>query len=110
MLADRYNKKNAGTWKVVEFFVHWIDEFGDSMKSEPFETREDAESLAYAAIYSGETERPEGTAATIVERSEKTYPLYRGVPDKFRTLSTYGSRDAAVAGGWVAEIQRPGQP
>lgn len=103
MLADRYNKKNAGTWKVVEFLVHSVNAYGDSIAVEVFDARTDAETHALRVLHAGMGDGSEGVRAVVVERSEKTYPLHRGVPDKFRTLIVHGFRAAAVEGGWVSE-------
>jgi len=103
MHEDRYNKKNAGTWKVVEFLVHSLNAHGESIDATTFDARTSAETYALRVLHAGMGDGSNGVRAVIVERSEKTYPIHRGVPDKFRTLLVHGDRAAAAEGGFIEE-------
>lgn len=79
---------------VTEFELREIDEHGDAIDVNHYETAREA--IADAAVKAAQ--HPE--RGWVVEKHRSRHPA-RGYADSYTTLATFGDAAALAAGGWV---------
>lgn len=86
--------------RTTEYDTRQIDEFGDAIDVNSFDTLKEAEDTV-ARCYK---DNPEIVAWTI-EKHEYTWDENEGwlANDKYTMLASGGSREALKAGGWIEE-------